>query len=232
MKNKWTKTLLISALAVMVIAVGAIGVFAQEGDAAPADETPAPQPRGPWGGHHGGFGGDRQSDLAEALGITVEELEAAQQEAQAARIAQAVEDGYLTQDQGNLMLAMGALKGSLDRQEMLASALGLTVEELELALEDGTLHELMADVTPAELQEGMQAAFEAALQQAVDDLLITEAQAELVREHMEDGFGFGYHGFGGHGRGGHGRGGFNGGGAGQGGFPGARFNNNTSFNNA
>ena len=105
------------------------------------------------------MGGDNdQSDLADALGITVEELQAAQAKAQAARLAQAVEDGTLTQDQANLMLAMQALRGVIDHEAIMADALGLTVDELQAAMTDGTLRDLLANITPAELQAKMQAA--------------------------------------------------------------------------
>jgi len=135
------------------------------------------------------------------LGITVEDLEAAQQEAREARIAQLVEDGVLTLDQANLMLAMDALKQNIDRGALMAGVLGLTVEEFEAAREDGSLRDLLANITPAELQEKTQAAFDEVLQQAVDDNVITAEQAELIRENMGDGFGFGGHrGFGGHAR--------------------------------
>jgi hypothetical protein len=205
MKNKWTKTILISMLAVLVMAIGSVGVFAQTDDAAPAEKAnDVDQFHGRGcggfpGGH--GAGGDRQAELAEALGITVEELEAAQQEAREARIAQLVEDGVLTLDQANLMLAMDALKKNIDRGALMAGVLGLSAEEFEAAREDGTLRDLLADITPAELQEKTQAAFEDALQQAVEDNVITAEQAELIRENMGEGFGFGGHrGFGGHAR--------------------------------
>lgn len=214
--NKWTKTILISMLAILVMGIGAVGVFAQNDDASAAETTGVEQfhghGRGGFPGGHGA-GEDRQAELAAALGITVEELEAAQQEVRQARIAQLVEDGVLTLDQANLMLAMDALKGSIDRGELLAEVLGLTVEEFEAAREDGSLRDLLADITPAELQEKTQAAFEEALQQAVNDNVITSEQADLILAQMEDGFGFGAHrGFGGHARpggfGGHSRGNF------------------------
>ena len=215
MNKKWTKTILISMLAVLVMAIGAVGVFAQTDDPAPADQSTDLDPfcgRG-HGGFPGGDHGDRQAELAEALGITVEELEAAQQEAREARIAQLVEDGVLTLDRANLMLAMDALKGYVDRGALMAEVLDLTVEEFEAAREDGSLRDLLANITPAELQEKTQAAFEEALQQAVDDNVITSEQADLIRENMADGAGFGpHHGFGGHAR----PGGF--GGRGMGGF--------------
>ena len=219
MKNKWTKALLISVLAVMVIAIGAVGVFAQTDGAAPADEgapaIPSFHGRGRGGFPHGA-GGERQADLAEALGITVEELEAAQQEAHAARIEQLVEDGTLTRDEANLMLAMSALKQSIDPGALMAAAVGLTPDEFAAAREDGSLRDLLANTTPAELQEKMQAAFEAALQDAVASNVITSEQESLILENMADGFGFGFgghHGYDGHGRpggfGGHGNGTFN-----------------------
>jgi hypothetical protein len=203
MNNKLTKTILISIVAVLVLAIGVIGVFAQNDDAAPADQTSGVDY---FRGHgRGGFpDGDREgrdAELAEALGITVEELQAAQQEVHEARIAQMVEDGVLTLDQANLMLAMDALKGYVDREALMAEVLGLSLEEFEAAREDGSLRDLLATITPAELQEKTQAALEEALQQAVDDNVITSEQADLVREQMEEGVGFGFHhGFGGHAR--------------------------------
>ena len=211
MNKKWTKTILISTLAVLVMAIGAVGVFAQTDDAASADEAAVVEPvfRGrDRGGFPHGSDGDRQVELAEALGITVEELQAAQQEAKAARISKLVEDGTLTLDQANLMLALDALKQNGDRSSLMADVLGITVEDFEAAREEGRLRDLLANITPAELQENMQAAFEEDLQQAVADNVITADQADLVREHMGDGFGS-PRGFGGHARpgafGGHGR---------------------------
>jgi hypothetical protein len=205
MKNKWTKTILISMLAVLVMGIGAIAVFAQNGDAGAEEAVPMVEAfhghgRGGFPGGHGD-GEDRQAELAEALGISIEELEAAQREVREARIAQMVEDGVITLDQANLMLAKDALNDYIDRNAIMAEVLGLTEEEFEAVREDGSLRDLLANITPAELQEKTQAAVEEALQQAVDDSVITTEQAELVRERMADGFGFGPHrGFGGHAR--------------------------------
>jgi len=203
MKNKWTKTIMISMVAVLVLAIGAVAVFAQADDGT-GDETTAEKPdfhgRGRGGFPHGDQG-DRQAELAEALGITIEELQAAQLEAKAARINQLVEEGTLTLDQANLMLAVDALKQSVDRGALMLEVLDLTAEEFEAAREDGSLRDLLSNITPAELQEKTQAAFEEALQQAVEDNVITDDQADLVREKMAEGAGFGGHrGFGGHGR--------------------------------
>jgi hypothetical protein len=86
-------------------------------------------------------------------------------------------------------------------------------------------------MTPAQLQENMQAAYEATLQQAVQDNVITADQADLIREQAGSGFGFGPQfdfGFGGHGR----HGGFGGHGMGRFSAPVAPDNNtngNTAF---
>lgn len=213
MKQNSRKAILIGAVVVLVLALGAIAVFAQSDPVTPVPDTDTAVPFGRGFDHMHGFGGmrgsdaegDHQADLAAALGITVEELQAAQQKAQAARLAQAVEDGTLTQDQANLMLAMQALRGELDHEAIMAEALGLSVEELQAAQEDGTLRDLLANITPAELHANMQAAMTAAVQQAVADNVITQEQADLVL--AQDGFGLGgMRGFGG----GHGRGGMRG----------------------
>ncbi|MDX1416843.1 MAG: hypothetical protein R3293_21755 [Candidatus Promineifilaceae bacterium] len=201
MKNRWKKALLMGALVVLVIAVGAVVVLAQNGGAAPDDEPAVTAVRGHWRGYHSDLG-YHQEDLAAVLGITLEELEAAQREAKMMQIERAVDEGNLSMEQGNLMLAMVALKGAVDKHVLLAAALDMDVEELDAAIEDGSLHDRLAEVAPADLQAGLQEAFEAALQQAIDDMLITEEQAQQVRDQLGDGLGFKYHhhGFGRHGR--------------------------------
>jgi hypothetical protein len=213
MIKKSKKTVLIGALLVLVLAIGAVGVFAQGDDGTDAENTTVvPEFRGPGrGGFPHGDSDEYQAELADALGITVEELQAAQQRVREVRIEQMVEDGILTRDQANLMLATDALKDYVDRDALMAEVLGISVEEYQAAREAGTLHNLLADITPAELQERMQQAYEATLQQAVEDNIITSEQADLIREQMDGRFGFGPHmdfGFGGHGHhggfGGHG----------------------------
>jgi hypothetical protein len=98
---------------------------------------------------------------------------------------------------------MQALKGYLNRGAIMAQVLGLSLEEFEAAHEDGSLSELLAGITPADLQERMQSAVEDAVQQAVDDNVITAEQAALVLERLQDGLvmpgGYGgHHSFGGH----------------------------------
>lgn len=201
MTNKLAKTVIIGLVAVLVMSLGAVAVFAQD-DTTP--ETPS-NPALPFGRGFRGHGhGDANDEaLAAELGITVEELAAARQQVAADRIAQAVEDGLLTQDQANTMLAMQALQDYIDREAIMAEALGLSVDELTTAREDGTLRDLLSNITPAELQESMQAATEAAVQKAVADNVINQNQADLVLEQLQNGLGNhgrfgGHHGFGNH----------------------------------
>lgn len=211
MNNKFTKTMVIGFVVMLVLSLGAVAAFAQDDATPDTDTLPAmPFGRGGFGGHRGhhGFGGGANEEaLAEALGITVEELQAAREKLMAERLAQAVEDGYMTQEQADSMLAMHAVHAYIDRQAILADVLGLTVEELEAARADGSLYDTLANITPAELQARMQAAMEAAVQQAVADGAITQAQADLILEQIASGAGMmgrfgGHHGFGGGMRGG------------------------------
>ncbi len=153
---------------------------------------------------HGGFGrgmgegrDDRDAALAAALGITVEELQAARDKVFTDSVAAAVEAGELTQEQADQMLAMHALRSYIDRQALMAEALGMTVEELEAALADGqSIVDLMVEkgLTTAELQTNLQAAHEAAIARAVADGVITQEQADAILSGQGLGFGFGRHG--------------------------------------
>lgn len=182
--------------------------------------------------HHGGMGmlSDRGQALADALGITLEELQAAQLEARNAMIDQAVEDGYLTQEQADQLKAntfgfgRGGRFGIYDEGQYLADALGITVEELQAAqleayaaeltaaVEAGYLTQEQADLMLAQesvqnyidregIEAQMQAAFEAALDAAIADGAITQEQADALLAQMAA-RPFGLPGFGG--RGGHG----------------------------
>lgn len=216
-KRKWS-VLVIAGVVMLLVGLVAAVVMAQEATPqAPDGNEVSPHGMLPFGdfGHRDGFGryggarDDRDEYLAKALGITVEELQAARDQAFRESIADAVAEGLMTQEQADLMLAMQALKGTIDRQALLAEALGMTVDELEAALSGGqSLSDLMAEqgISASELQTKMQAAYEAAVQQAVADGVITQEQADAILS------GGGMNFFGGHGHGGrHGRGGYHGG---------------------
>lgn len=144
---------------------------------APAEETPSdttPQdetiPARPFGMRVEKIGGVAQEDLAAALGIDVETLEAAQQTATEQALAQAVEQELITQAQADRILERELGRGGkfgvrmleiggIDYDALLADALNITVEELDAARED---------------------AFNTGLERAVDDGALTQEQADLI----------------------------------------------------
>ena len=149
--------------------------------------------------------------LAAELGVTVEELEAAQTAVQEAMLAQLVEDGTITQEQLDEMLEMRALHDLAkdifsrdDAQAVIAEQLGLTVEELAAARDEGTHVYDLAEEQGIDMDTLMTAVSDArtaAFTQAVADGLLTQEQADLLLSQQGSHFG----GFGGHGgRGGHG----------------------------
>lgn len=153
---------------------------------------------------------DNNALLADALGITVDELDTARAEAKDAAIAQALADGTITQEQVDLMEARAALKDVIDDEAIMADVLGISVEDLQAARQDRTaMAQLLEDsgLTATEFMEALQAAHADAVQQAVDDGIITQEQADLLSANGFDGF----HGAGGRGHHGHGERGFGGG---------------------
>jgi hypothetical protein len=170
--------------------IGGTAVFAQDEEpvtppteeeepAAPPTEDGAPSfgPRDEcFRGHgprEGGFKDD--SYLADALGITEDELDAAKEAVRADQleeaVAQALADGLITEEQAEAILSgeeFGRGLRGLDfhkhgergeGDELLAAELGITVAELEAAKET---------------------AREAALAQAITDGLITQEQVDLM----------------------------------------------------
>jgi hypothetical protein len=126
-------------------------------------------------GGMGGFGGPRMmgrghgeiggAALATALGITTEKMDAAEQAAAKAILAQAVKDGKLTQAQAD-QLGTWQLRGAMHLADRAAA--------------DAALAKALGISTTA-LQAGRDKAFETTLAQAVTDGRLTQAQADMVR---------------------------------------------------
>ncbi|WP_420643570.1 hypothetical protein [Candidatus Leptofilum sp.] len=166
--------------------------------------------------------------IATELGVTVEELEAARDVVMETLLAQLVEDGVITQEELDEMLAIQELRGLPqeifsrdDAQAVIAEALGLTVEELTAARDDGTRLPELAEEQGVDMETLMTAVSDArtaAIEAAVADGIITQEQADILLSHEGRGFGRRGHGHGGHGgpRGGGPRGGSFGSGNGNG----------------
>jgi hypothetical protein len=124
---------------------------------------------------------DEHALLADALGITTEKLTAGREQANEAAMAQAVDEGIITLEQATAMQSRKDLAGYLDRDALLAGALGMTLDELETAYGDGeTMSSLMAEkgLDAAAVRNGVIAAHKAALAEAVTDGVITQEQAD------------------------------------------------------
>jgi uncharacterized protein YidB (DUF937 family) len=140
-----------------------------------------------------------QALIAAELGISVEELDAAQTAVREAMFAQLVEDGSITQEQLDEMLAMKELReiakdifSREDAQAATAEALGLTVEELAAAHEDGTRLPQLAEEQGVDLETVMTAVSDArtaAIDQAVADGTLTQEQADLLQSQEGPRFG-------------------------------------------
>ena len=182
-----------------------------------------------WLGHGDSPLGNYEEALAEALGITVEELQAAYEKAFTAAIEGALDEGILTQEQADDLLSgegfgfrgrhgFRGFGGNMN--EYLAEALGISVADLEAAqaeaqetvmaeaVEAGTITQEQADLMNARgaistyVQEAMTKAYGEAVEQALTDGVISQAQADLLLEHGTMGFRGpgGFFGFGGRGK--------------------------------
>ena len=121
--------------------------------------------------------------LAEELGISVEELQAARQKASEAALQAAIGSGEITQEMADRMRARQALMGYIDRDALDAQALGISVDELQAARQESkSMPSLIEELglTQEKVQEAMQTAYVNAIQQAVEDGVITQAQADLL----------------------------------------------------
>lgn len=167
-RKKLIPILIVSVLA-FAAAIGAFtysysSVYAQDATPTPETSTTPVQP-GQGKEFRGGVTGE---GLATALGITTDELETAYQTATTEAINQAVEAGLITQEQAEQFASDGLTRrhfrilhnSDIDYQSLLAEALGISTDELQAA----------------KLQ-----AFNAAIDQAVADGVLTQEKADLLK---------------------------------------------------
>lgn len=127
---------------------------------------------------------DYDALLAEELGISVEELQAARQEAVDLALQAKVDSGEMTEEQAQMLKARQALKDYIDMDALFSEVTGMTREEFQQAMQD---------------------AYKAAVEKAVADGVITQEQADQI---LSNDYGFGGHMFPGFGGKFGGRGGF------------------------
>ncbi len=174
---------------------------------------------------HGARGGFSDQELADALGVSLETLQAAYTTADTAALKQAVDQGLLTQAQADALAARGRRMlgprgfggGAIDYDALLADALGISVDKLQAAytqafttrintaVANGDMTQEQADLAlgrsalfgNSDFQTAMQSAFEAAVNQAVKSGVITQSQADQILSHMNAAGTKGFGGFGG-----------------------------------
>ena len=173
---------------------------------------------------HGIRGGFSDQELADALGVSLETLQAAYKTADTAALKQAVEQGLLTQAQADQLAARenklgfhrGFGGGTIDYNALLADALGVSVDKLQeaytkaftaridSAVASGEITQAQADLAlgrnalsnNSDFQAAMKSAFEAAVNAAVKSGVITQSQADQILSNQA-GTGLGPKGFGG-----------------------------------
>jgi hypothetical protein len=88
---------------------------------------------------------DPDALLADALNITVDELNAARVKAQEAALAQAVTDGQITQEQADQIKAGQALRTYLDKQDLQGQMKTLYENTVKEAVKAGVITQAQAD---------------------------------------------------------------------------------------
>lgn len=151
--------------------------------------------------------GQTLSQIAEAQGVEMADVRAVMVDAGQEFLDQAVADGLLTQEQADRFREhiaghgpgrhgrvpfggfeqFGAYREQLG--EAFATALGMDVEDLKVAIADGqTPCEIVEaqDKDPDEVWEATESARQNLLQQAVDDELLTQEQADRIGDRLAD----------------------------------------------
>lgn len=144
--------------------------------------------------------------LAQKLGTTVEKLQQAMSDARKDAADQAVKQGLMTQAQADRMLGR-TVSGTIAQAGLDAAAktLGMTSADLTTALRTKTLLTLAQEknVDVMKLRTAIADAQKAAIDQAVKDGTLTQAQADTMKANLKPenvdlnryGFGFGRGGF-------------------------------------
>jgi hypothetical protein len=173
LRNKKTITMLVLGALAIAMTIGAIGyrsVFAATSTTVTTSTTTSANLE--WGIGKGQNGGYTNEELANALGITVDALNTAYQNAYSAALKDAVTKGLITQAQADQLTTNGNAfpfgdrweqwlsQNGIDFNTYLADALGISINDLKAAY---------------------QTAYNTNIDQAVTDGTLTQAQADLMK---------------------------------------------------
>ena len=171
MRRKRIIPFIVAAALVLGTLAGVVtyqNVFAQAVTPTPNAPAQVPQGKGVRGGFEGGY---TQQDLAAALGVDLSQLQTAEQTAFKNALSEAVSKGLITQAQADQLAARGNFgrgffgekmfaNNGIDYNALLAQALNISTDQLTAAY---------------------QKAFNTALDNAVANGNLTQAQADLIR---------------------------------------------------
>jgi hypothetical protein len=200
-KNKLIPLLVLGAMAV----VSVLGFATYR-----TVQAQSPTPTVPPAGMHMGFkGGASDQDLATALGITVDKLQAAYKAANTEALKQAVSKGLITQAQADQLAARQGFPGrvgfgrgfnssEIDYDAILANSLGITVDTLKAgyqqafttsidnALKAGTITQQQADLAKGKYALSTSSKFLAALQSAYEAAIKQAVTDGLITQSQAD----------------------------------------------
>jgi polyhydroxyalkanoate synthesis regulator phasin len=189
MKKVWKAVGIATLVAILgVVAVGAVAYAQDDGSGGPFD-----------------FGGRFREAIAEILGISVDEYNAAVEQAQEQVIDEALAEGWLTEEQAERMQErfdqdfgvqgmdkgfMGPHMGFMERGGnsligVAAEKLDISVRDLLTELQDGkSIADVAKDkgVDPQDIIDTYLAQLEETLKQAVADGKLTQTQADWILE--------------------------------------------------
>ena len=127
---------------------------------------------------------DKDLFIADALGVSLAELQSAEDASFDAKLAEKVADGDLTEAEAADKEAIHDFKESIDKDSILAQALGISVSELNAARAANTeFSDLLDDLglTRGEVRDAEQAIMAELVQDAVEDGTLTAEQAEQLQ---------------------------------------------------
>ncbi len=213
MHHRRTIIILILGALAITLAIGAVAyrsVFA----ATPTISTTTASNTGfstqNWLGGNGMNGGYNSEDLANALGITVDALNTAYQDAYAAALKQAVSDGLITQAQADQLTTNGSAfpfgnrwdgwltQNGIDFNTYLAQALGISVDTLKAAyltaynanidqmVTGGNLTQAQADLMKGEYALYNDSTFQSSMQSAFTSAVNAAVSSGVINQSQAD----------------------------------------------
>jgi hypothetical protein len=124
-----------------------------------------------------------RENLAQALGVSPDALDEARWTAFLATLDDAVAEGHLAQQAADRLVAQAIIRQSATHEELIAAGLGITVDELQAARQEGkTVRQLVDDLglDATTIGQNLAAFLEDLILQAAGDGQISDQQAQRI----------------------------------------------------